>query len=161
MKTFQDLINDCLPAIEEIFPWDLPKVIEDDPSLLLLDIREPYEFDALHINNSINVPRGILETACDYGYEETVPELVKARDKAIIVICRSGNRSVLAAYVMQLMGYQSVKSLKTGVKGWNDYELPLQNSHGEIVDIDEAEQMLVPKIRPEQLPPTQPKIAVS
>jgi rhodanese-related sulfurtransferase len=161
MKTFQDLINDCLPAIEEIFPWDLQKFIEDDPSLLLLDIREPYEFDALHIKNSINVPRGILETACDYGYEETVPELVKARDKAIIVICRSGNRSVLAAYVMQLMGYQSVKSLKTGVKGWNDYELPLQNSHEEIVDIDEAEQVLVPKIRPEQLPPKQPKIAFS
>ena len=153
MKTFQDLINDCLPAVEEIFPWDLQKVIENNWSPLLLDIREPYEFDALHIKDSINVPRGILETACDYGYEETVPELVKARDKAIIIICRSGNRSVLAAYVMQLMGYQSVKSLKTGIKGWNDYELPLQNSHGEIVDIDEAEQMLVPKVRPEQLPP--------
>ena len=153
MKTFQDLINDCLPVVEEIFPWDLQKVIEHNWLPLLLDIREPYEFDALHIKDSINVPRGILETACDYGYEETVPELVKARDKAIIVICRSGNRSVLAAYVMQLMGYQSVKSLKTGIKGWNDYELPLQNSHGEIVDIDEAEQMLVPKVRPEQLPP--------
>lgn len=157
MKTFQDLINDCLPAIEEIFPWDLQKVIEDNLSLLLLDIREPYEFDALHIKDSINVPRGILETACDYGYEETVPELVKARDKAIIVICRSGNRSVLAAYVMQLMGYQSVKSLKTGIKGWNDYELPLQNSYGNIVDVDEAEQILVPKIRLEQLPPQKTK----
>jgi len=153
MKTFQDLINDCLPAIEEIFPWDLQKVIENNHSPLLLDIREPYEFEALHIQGSINVPRGILETACDYGYEETVPELVKARDKDIIVICRSGNRSVLAAYVMQLMGYQSVKSLKTGIKGWNDYELPLQNSHGETVDIDEADMILMPKIRPEQLPP--------
>lgn len=153
MKTFQDLINDCLPAIEEIFPWDLQKTIENNSSHLLLDIREPYEFEVLHIQGSINVPRGILETACDYGYEETVPELVKARDKDIIVICRSGNRSVLAAYVMQLMGYQSVKSLKTGIKGWNDYELPLQNSHGETVDIDEADMILMPKIRPEQLPP--------
>lgn len=157
MKTFQDLINDCLPAIEEIFPWDLQKTIENNSSPLLLDIREPYEFEALHIQGSINVPRGILETACDYGYEETVPELVKARDKDIIVICRSGNRSVLAAYVMQLMGYQSVKSLKTGIKGWNDYELPLQNSHGETVDIDEADMILMPKIRPEQLPPPKPQ----
>ncbi|BAP55685.1 rhodanese-like protein [Thioploca ingrica] len=157
MKTFQDLINDCLPAIEEIFPWDLQKVIENNHSPLLLDIREPYEFEVLHIQGSINVPRGILETACDYGYEETVPKLVKARDKDIIVICRSGNRSVLAAYVMQLMGYQSVKSLKTGIKGWNDYELPLQNSHGETVDIDEADMILMPKIRPEQLPPLKPQ----
>ena len=160
MKTFQDLIKDCLPAIEEIFPWELLKVIEENPALLLLDIREPYEFDALHISDSINVPRGILETACDYGYEETVPELVKARDKAVIVICRSGNRSVLAAYVMQLMGYQSVKSLKTGIKGWNDYELPLQNNRGETVDIDEADLILVPKIRPEQLPPQKLKVTL-
>lgn len=157
MKTFQDLINDCLPAIEEIFPWDLQKTIENNSSPLLLDIREPYEFEALHIQGSINIPRGILETACDYGYEETVPELVKARDKDIIVICRSGNRSVLAAYIMQLMGYQSVKSLKTGIKGWNDYELPLQNSHGETVNIDEADMILMPKIRPEQLPPPKPQ----
>lgn len=157
MKTFQDLINDCLPAIEEIFPWDLQKTIENNSSPLLLDIREPYEFEALHIQGSINIPRGILETACDYGYEETVPELVKARDKDIIVICRSGNRSVLAAYIMQLMGYQSVKSLKTGIKGWNDYELPLQNSRGETVDIDEADMILMPKIRPEQLPPPKPQ----
>ncbi|NJO15600.1 MAG: rhodanese-like domain-containing protein [Thioploca sp.] len=158
MKNFQDLINDCLPAIKEIFPWDLQKIIDNNNIPILLDIREPYEFDALHIKDSINVPRGILETACDYGYEETVPELVKARDREIIIICRSGNRSVLAAYVMQLMGYQSVKSLKTGIKGWNDYELPLQNSHGEIVNIDKADMILMPKIRLEQLPPQHPKI---
>ncbi len=158
MKNFQDLINDCLPAIKEIFPWDLQKIIDNDDIPILLDIREPYEFDVLHIKDSINVPRGILETACDYGYEETVPELVKARDREIIIICRSGNRSVLAAYVMQLMGYQSVKSLKTGIKGWNDYELPLQNSHGEIVNIDKADMILMPKIRLEQLPPQHPKI---
>ena len=58
---------------------------------------------------------------------------------------------------MQLMGYQSVKSLKTGIKGWNDYELPLQNNHGETVDIDEADMILMPKIRPEQLPPSKPQ----
>ena len=58
----------------------------------------------MHIKDSINVPRGILETACEYNFEETVPELVKARDKEIILVCRSGNRSVFAAEVMQQMG---------------------------------------------------------
>ena len=74
--------------------------------ILLLDIREPYEFDAMHIKDAINVPRGVLETACDYDYEETVPELVEAREREIILICRSGKRSVLAADVMQQMGYR-------------------------------------------------------
>jgi len=157
MKSYQNLIADCLKTVNEVFPWDLQEVMETTSLPMLLDIREPYEFEALHIKGSINVPRGILEPACEYAYDETVPELVRARDKDIIVICRSGNRSILAAYTMQLMGYQSVKSLKTGVKGWNDYELPLQNLHGQTADIDDADMMLLPNVRPEQMLPDRRK----
>jgi rhodanese-related sulfurtransferase len=153
MKTFQELITDCLTRVEEIYPWDLQEMIAADTSPLLLDIREPYEFKALHVVNSLNVPRGILESACDYGYDETVPALVQAREKKIVVICRSGNRSVLAAYTMQLMGFKDVMSLKTGIKGWNDFELPLYDIQGRLVDIDDADEILMPKLRPEQLPP--------
>ncbi len=157
MKSYQNLIADCLKTVNEVNPWDLQEVMETTSPPMLLDIREPHEFEALHIKGSINVPRGILEPACEYAYNETVPELVRARDKDIIVICRSGNRSILAAYTMQLMGYQSVKSLKTGVKGWNDYELPLQNLHGQTADIDDADMMLLPNVRPEQMPPDRRK----
>ena len=153
MKTFQNLIKESLKSVDEIFPWDLQELLETENPPFLLDIREPYEFNTFHLKNSLNVPRGILESACDYGYDETEPELVKARDKDIIVICRSGNRSILAAYTMQLMGYQSVKSLKTGIKGWNEYELPLQDMKGKIVDIDEADTILAPHVRPDQMPP--------
>lgn len=153
MKTFQDFINECLREVGELFPWDLDTLLQDKPDTILLDIREPYEFDAGYIKGSINVPRGILETACEYNYEETVPELVEARDKDIVLICRSGNRSVLAAYTMQLMGYRSVKSLKTGVRGWSDYELPLYNRAGEEMDEDEAAELLAANIKPEQLSP--------
>jgi rhodanese-related sulfurtransferase len=153
-KNFQELINDCLDTVDEIFPWDLQNSMETEQTPLLLDIREPYEFETLHIKGAINVPRGILESACDYGYDDTKPELVSAREQDIIVICRSGLRSVLAAHTMQLMGYQSVKSLKTGVKGWNDFELPLHNAHGQMIDIDDADEILMPKIKPEQMPPS-------
>lgn len=155
MKTFQDLIADTIKSVDELLPWDLQDVMTTSSQScpLLVDIREPYEFEALHIKGSMNVPRGILEPACDYGYDETKPDLAMARDKDVIVICRSGHRSVLAAHTMQLMGYQSVKSLKTGVKGWNDYELPLQNRHGQEVDIDEADVVLMPHVKPEQMAP--------
>lgn len=156
MKTFKELINDCLETVDEVLPWDLEEAMENKKQTpLLLDIREPYEFDVLHIKGSKNIPRGILEPACDYGYDDTVPELVIARDKEVIVICRSGNRSVLAAYTMQQMGYQFVKSLKTGVKGWNDYELPLENLHGKAVDIDKADALLASQVQKEQIPPSQ------
>ena len=148
---FERVIADCLKTTGEILPWDLAELIEQENDLLLLDVREPYEFDALHIKSSINVPRGILETACEYGYEETVPALVKARARDIIVICRSGNRSLLAANTMKLMGYQSVKSLKLGVRGWNDFELTLQDRNGNVVHIDVLDALLIPRVRPDQL----------
>lgn len=107
----------------------------------------------MRIDNSQNGPRGIFETACEYGYEETIPELVKARERPVLVICRSGNRSALAAYVMLQMGFRSVASLKTGLRGWNDYELPLVKADGQRLDMDDADEYFTPKVKPEQMPP--------
>lgn len=153
MKTFKDMINECLQCVKEVFPWDLQEELEQGEKPMILDIREPYEFEAGHIANSINVPRGILETACEYEYEETVPELVAARDKDIVIVCRSGNRSILAAYTMQQMGYQKVRSLKTGLRGWNDDEQPLYDKNEQPVDIDEAEEYFTPNLKPAQMKP--------
>jgi len=88
---------------------------------------------------------------CDWDYAETVPELVKARQRSIIAVCRSGNRSVLAALTMTLMGYEHVVSLKTGIKGWNDSDLPLINKAKEDVDPDWADDFINPSIREDQL----------
>ncbi len=149
-KRFQDFIAECLPRVTELFPWDAVERLEQNPDILLLDVREPYEYEAMHIEGSLNVPRGILETACEYGYEETVPELVEARDREIIVVCRSGNRSVLAAHTMKLMGYRQVASLKTGLRGWNDFEQPLVDREGRPVPVEEADRYFTPQVRPEQ-----------
>ena len=104
----------------------------------------------MHIKGSISVPRGILETACEFNYEETVPELASARDREIILICRSGNRSVLAASMMQQLGYTNVVSLKTGLRGWNDYEQPLVDNTSKTVDIELADEYFRATLRPEQ-----------
>lgn len=153
MKTFKQLVDEALTDVEEIFPWDLEDLLEQQQDLMLLDIREADEFASGHIAGSLHVPRGLLETACDYGYAETVPELARARDKKIVVICRSGNRSVLAAAVMAMMGYKNVISLKTGIRGWNDNESRLIDNNGNIVDTDDAEEILSPPVLPDQLAP--------
>ncbi len=151
MKTFQELVDEALQRVEELFPWDLEEETSNKPDLMLLDIREPYEYDAMHIQGALNVPRGILETSCEFDYEETVPELANARERDIIVVCRSGKRSALAADVMQQMGYKKVKSLKTGMRGWSDYEKDMVNSLGELVDEDTAIDFFTPKLLPEQM----------
>lgn len=153
MKKYTDLVAECLTEVKEIMPWDLAEQLRQSQAPLLLDIREPAEFDALHIPGSICVPRGILESAADWDYDDTVPALAGGRERAIVVICRSGNRSVLAAHTLQRMGFAHVVSLKTGVRGWNDFEQPLVDRDGQAVDIDAADELLTSRVRPEQRRP--------
>jgi hypothetical protein len=46
-----------------------------------------------------------------------------------------------------------VKSLKTGLRGWNDYEQPLVDAQGRPVDIDDADALFATRLRPEQIDP--------
>jgi rhodanese-related sulfurtransferase len=154
MKRYADLLADALQRVREIQPWDLEKELARAGPPLVLDVREPAEFAQVRIAGSINVPRGVLEQACEWDFEETVPELASRPQRRIVVVCRSGNRSVLAADLMQQMGFADVASLKTGVRGWNDFERPLIDGNGRLLDGDVAEGRLAPALRPEQRRPS-------
>ena len=153
MQKFLELIAACLTDVREVMPWDLEERLHENPGLLIVDVREPDEFDAMHIAGSLNVPRGILESAAEWDYEETEPELVTARDRELVVVCRSGYRSVLAAHSLQVLGFENVVSLKTGLRGWKDYEQPLVDKDGKGVDLDDADDYFTTKLRDEQIDP--------
>lgn len=156
MKRYDDLVNEALTRVNEVMPWDLKKRLAEQPDVFLMDVREPAEFAMLHIPGSVNVPRGVMEQSCEWDYDETLPALAGRRDLEIVVICRSGKRSVLAADVLLQMGFANVVSLRTGVRGWNDYEQPLRNSDGKMLDPDEADVLLAPRVRSEQRAPKPP-----
>lgn len=153
MKRYSQLIDEAREQVAEIMPWDLDEELQAGGQPLLVDVREPAEYAAMHIPGAINIPRGILETACEWGFDDTLPELVQARQRRVIVICRSGNRSLFAAQTMKILGYQDVVSLRTGVRGWNDSDLPLTDEHGQSVDGDTAEDFLMSRVRPDQMQP--------
>lgn len=153
MKRYEELVLDASSRVKELWPWDLRDLISSGRPILLLDVREPYEFSRLRIPGSVNVPRGVLEQACEWDYDETVPLLALRTDLDIVVICRSGKRSVLAADRMREMGFDRVASLKTGLRGWNDFEQAVENAEGQLVDPDEAELILAPSPRGDQRRP--------
>ena len=153
MKKFMELVNECCNSVPELMPWDLEEKLAADPGLLIVDVREPYEFDAMHIEGSINVPRGVLESACEWDYEETEPRLVQARDREVVLVCRSGHRSLLAGANLKLLGFDQVFSLKTGLRGWKDSEQPLTDGRGNSVDLDDADEYFTPRLRPDQRRP--------
>jgi rhodanese-related sulfurtransferase len=153
MKRYDDLVATALARVKEIMPWDLSRALAAGGKPMLLDVREPAEFALLRIPGSINVPRGVLEQSCEWDYDETVPELASGREQEIVVICRSGKRSVLAADMLLQMGFTNVVSLKTGVRGWCDYEQPMTNAKGDALDADDGDVLLAPRVRPAQRKP--------
>jgi rhodanese-related sulfurtransferase len=153
VKHYDDLVAEALTRVKEIMPWDLSRALAAGNKPVLLDVREPAEFDLLRIPGSINVPRGVLEQSCEWDYDETVLELASGRDQEIVVICRSGKRSVLAADMLLKMGFSNVVSLKTGVRGWSDYEQPMTNARGEVLDADAGDVLLESRVKSEQRNP--------
>jgi rhodanese-related sulfurtransferase len=153
MDDYQRLVEKALKTVNEVTPWDLEEEIQKKTGLILLDIREQNEFDMMHIKRSIHVPRGVLEGACVWNYDDTVPKLAQARNQYIVVICRSGNRSALAVLTMQQMGFTKVHSLKMGIKGWNDNDFEMENANHTIVDIDQADKWLNRAVSEDKLAP--------
>jgi rhodanese-related sulfurtransferase len=153
--SYAQLLADAATRVRELMPWDLATLVASAEPPLIVDVREPQEFASGHLRGAINVPRGVLEGACDWGYDDTVPELAGSRARAIVVVCRSGNRSLLAADVMQRMGYADVRSLKLGVRGWNDDDRELVDGAGAAVDGDRAEDVLRARVRPDQMRPAE------
>jgi rhodanese-related sulfurtransferase len=82
---------------------------------ILIDVREPYEFDSGHIAGAVNIPLGELSNRLSEVPAET----------QVIVYCRSGNRSTTAANVLANAGYSGVLNLG-GVIGWQASGYPLQ-----------------------------------
>ena len=150
--TFNQLLKNAQKEVDELFPWDVEEILESEEDMMILDIREPYEYRSMRIKGAVNVPRGVLESACEWGFDETMPDLVRARNRKILIICRSGNRSLLAAQTLKHMGFEHTYSLKTGLKGWNEYDLPLFNDEGE-VDLEVAEAYHIPQVNDDQLGP--------
>lgn len=150
--TVEDFLRETRKYVPEIFPWELLELLqkksEDRESVssvpIILDVREPAEYEAMHIADSKNIPRGVLESSCAEGYQESDPDLIASRGREIVVVCRSGNRSLLAARTMQLMGYQNVKSMKTGVRGWADDEFPLEDVERKAVTAEQSEAFFYP-----------------
>ena len=153
MQKFVGLVQKYLSDVKEIMPWDLEERMQENPDLMVLDVREPAEFDIMHIEDSLNVPRGILESACEWDFEETEPKLVCARKKEIVIVCRSGYRSVLAAFSLQVLGFENVVSLKTGLRGWNEYEQPMVDRNNNPVDFDDGDDYFATRLLKSQMKP--------
>jgi rhodanese-related sulfurtransferase len=79
---------------------------------LLLDVREPWEFEYCNIKNSILIPMGELPAQLD----TLAAEIGHVRE--IIMICHHGIRSRQMGYYMEQAGFKNITNLDGGVEQW-------------------------------------------
>jgi len=84
----------------------------------ILDVREPDEFKAGHLLNAKSIPLGKLR--------DRIGELERYREKPIVVVCRSGQRSATACALLNKEGFAQVYNLSGGVTAWQKSSLPLE-----------------------------------
>jgi rhodanese-related sulfurtransferase len=89
---------------------------------LVVDVREPVEWDAGHIAGAVLIPLGELGTR--------VGEL--PRDRRMVIVCRTGSRSAYAADALHGAGYDVV-NLRGGLFAWAAGSRPLEPESGYVV----------------------------
>lgn len=106
------LITECTPQVAQ--------ARLADGGVLLLDVREPDEYQAGHLVGAINIPRGVLEfrLSGDAALADT--------DRPVLVYCKTSGRAALAAKAMQEMGFANVTSMAGGFDAWVAAGLPVQ-----------------------------------
>jgi molybdopterin/thiamine biosynthesis adenylyltransferase/rhodanese-related sulfurtransferase len=115
------MATDTRVSIEEIQPFEAQQEIESS-DVVLIDTREPHEYQEAHLENGKLVPPGVLADEI----EAAAPD----KSARTILYCRSGNRSGIAAAQMQALGYSNVASVEGGIIAWQEQGLPVVAAQG-------------------------------
>jgi molybdopterin/thiamine biosynthesis adenylyltransferase/rhodanese-related sulfurtransferase len=111
MASFRDLLAKAKSEIVEIDTQQAQTRIEAG-NVLVLDVREPDEYDQGALPDALHIPRGHLEAQIEGRATD--------RNQTIVVYCAGGVRSAFAARTLQELGYTDVLSMEGGFGKWKD-----------------------------------------
>ena len=96
----------------------LKRLEQKDPGLVVLDVRTAAEFDAGHVPGARNVSHDLLASRID--------ELADARDKQVVLYCRSGRRTLLAEDILRKAGFKNLAHLEGDYLAWEAEKRPIE-----------------------------------
>ncbi len=95
-------------SLPEISPQELKQKLDENNSVILLDVREQSEYDIVHLEDAQLIPLNTLPQHID-----SLPS-----DKEIVVYCHHGQRSLYATAYLHQNGYTNAKNLIGGIDQW-------------------------------------------
>lgn len=110
MTTYRELLSQVKAEIDEVEAAELALELASAAPPLLIDVREPDEYEQGAIPQAIHIPRGFLESRI----EAAAPD----KGARIVLSCASGARSAFGAKALRELGYTDVASLAGGFSGW-------------------------------------------
>ena len=119
VKTLMDFVKAAKSRIQEIGIEDVTEYQAQGYGLL--DVREYEEYEQGTLPDAVNIPRGMIEAACDANYPSHKSEMLD-RDHPWLILCATGGRSAMVADVMQQMGFTNVKNINGGIAAWKEAE---------------------------------------
>ena len=120
----EHLLEKAKKEAGEITPLELKKMLDDEKSVIILDVRESEQRaeGQIYWDDMFAITRGNLEF-------EVLNE-IKNKDAVIITYCRGGSRGALAAQTLRNLGYKNATNLKGGLKGWAKAGYPIETGLG-------------------------------
>ncbi|MHB1930396.1 MAG: rhodanese-like domain-containing protein, partial [Acidimicrobiales bacterium] len=111
MPSFRDLLKTTRERIREVDTSEAAAEVAA-AGTVVLDVREPDEFEQGALPGAVHIPRGHLESQV----EGRIPD----HDAHIVVYCAGGTRSAFAAETLGRLGYRDVVSMAGGFNKWKD-----------------------------------------
>jgi rhodanese-related sulfurtransferase len=100
-----------LPGVNQISVGQLHEMRQRGESIYLVDVRQPWEHELVHLPDDVLVP---LDRLADHADEIAPPD-----GALIVTYCHHGIRSLNAAAILQQLGYARVASLQGGIDAWS------------------------------------------
>ncbi|MGH2556655.1 MAG: rhodanese-like domain-containing protein [Actinomycetota bacterium] len=94
---------------------------EKQDQVQILDVREPYEWEAGHIDGAMHIPLAQVMAGQEQGRLD--PE------RQVVVVCKTGNRSELASVMLQARGFKA-ENFEGGTEAWVAAGLPIVAADG-------------------------------
>ena len=126
--TLADMVATARSEAREISPATAAEADNQSELALIVDVREPGEYQESHLPRAINIPRGLLELRADPSSPVADPAVSADQSARILVYCTKGPgaRSLLAAQTLRSMGYDNVEVLGGGLNAWTEAGLPIE-----------------------------------
>ncbi len=132
-------VDEALPHVEMIGVEGVKSLIDEGSDYLLIDVRGAEEHHPGYIPGSVNVPRGTLEFNMGKNeFWEGIKLHAPKKDANIVVYCKKGQRSILAAYTLKKMGFTKVRYMEGGYKNW-EMNYPMVYDKDDMSHDDHAE----------------------